>query len=158
MVNSIGVQWLEPIWSRFIYGARVTKAESMLLVAVLAVAALLLEEGPHIYYQTASPLGPLQSKLTDHMFQYIESLDTSIKASSHRDSINEFLVLAMAFDYLRLSGSRMPGNWPVVRKTLYQMERRTPFLSNSDFFWQNLDETEIEYARRAIWHFVICER
>lgn len=165
MVVSISHQLLHPIWSRFVYGGRVTHSESVLLVAVIAVAALLLNEGPHIYYSTAAPLAPLHGVLIRHVFDYLATQRAATPGSSTsaaqffpRDSLHELLIFALTFDYLPSAGQGRPQDWPLVKDYMYEIIETSGFMDERSAFWQNLSDAEGECARRLVWRFVIWER
>jgi hypothetical protein len=164
-MTSIGAQWIHPLWCRFVYGGRVTRSESVVLVASLAVSALILDEGPHIYYQTASPLKGLQTTLMDYAMEYLSAQYTSYSYSeflskmqslSPAEFLTELLILGITFEYLRFSGRKKEIS--LAQTLLHRMFRAVNFVDKDDHFWQGLDRIQTECARRLVWLFVVCER
>lgn len=140
-----------------------SRAEGVLLVVTLAVAALLLAEGPHIYYSMAAALEPLHEALIDYVVEYFFEQRTSTATSaSPRDTLNRLAILGLAFDYLRFSAHRRKRDqecWMLVREGLHKLAQESgTILDERSNFWQGLDVIETEYARRVAWHFIICER
>ncbi|PWN87981.1 hypothetical protein FA10DRAFT_269232 [Acaromyces ingoldii] len=167
MVTNISAQWLHPIWCRFVHGGRVTQSESVVLVASLAVAALLLNEGPHIYYSTAAHLGSLHVTLINHVFAHVSTQRENARHNftgmatlslSPRYYLNELFVLALILDYLPSAGHRKPEDWPLVRDYTHQLIQLTGLTDESTVLWQGLNDLETEFARRLMWRFVSWDR
>lgn len=165
MVFCIDTQWLHSIWCRLVYGARVTITESEILVAALAVAALLLDEGPHIYYQISASLYSLHISLVDYLYECLVAKDARLEktsksslSSSSRNVIDELLVVALTGDYLRFQGQRKLECWPLTKKLLHGWVKAKNILDASSEFWQGLNESETQCALRLVRHSIVNER
>lgn len=144
-----------------------TQSESVVLVASLAVAALLLNEGPHIYYSTAAHLGSLHVTLINHVFAHVSTQRENARHNftgmatlslSPRYYLNELLILALILDYLPSAGHRKPEDWPLVRDYTHQLIQLTGLTDESTVLWQGLNDLETEFARRLMWRFVSWDR
>lgn len=140
-----------------------TIAESEILVAALAVAALLLDEGPHIYYQLSTSLYSLHIALVDFLYDCLVAKDArlekmSLASFSSRNVIDELLVVGLTGDYLRFQGQRKLECWPLTKKLLHRWVKATNILDGKSEFWHDLNESEIQCAQRLIRHAAVNER
>lgn len=163
IVNCISSQWLIPIWSRLIYGGRVTKAEAALIAAAIAVSALLLSETPHVYYETSVSPSNIHPTLTDFVQKHLEEqqrkpLEEHSDESNPEGLLDDFITLGLALDYLRFSGSRRIKFWPLVKASIRRRADHAGLMDEDTRAWRNFDHLETEMARRVVWHVIVCER
>lgn len=147
------------------YGARVTRSEAAVVAAALAVSALLLAETPHVYYMTSESPQVIHPKLADFVQSHLEEQQkTPAEVHFRRDAacpqalVDEFVVLGLAVDYMRFSGSRRSSFWPLVKSSLKRRADRAGLMSEDSDAWARFDALEAEMARRVVWHIVVCER
>lgn len=164
IVNCISSQWIIPIWSRLVYGARITKSEAALIAAALAVSSLLLSETPHVYYMTSVNPEHIHPPLADFVQNHLEQQqDVSAEEQTSRETspqgvVDDFIVLGLAIDYLRFSGSRRAAFWPVVKLTLRRRADQVGLMDEESPVWRTFDHLETEMVRRIVWHVIVCER
>ncbi|CAO1623629.1 unnamed protein product [Parajaminaea phylloscopi] len=161
-------QWLQPIWSRFIYGGRISKVEAVFLTSSLALAALLLAEAPHAYYSINDNPSTVTETLIAWVFAYLRAEQDTVgtedtyrlpgqwKSKDH--VLSQCLGLGITLEYLRSAGQSKQHSWPLVTRAMQRLCERVGLMNEGNQIWDTFDEYETEMARRFVWHLVTCER
>lgn len=160
LVNCTTAYWLQPIWSRFIYGGRVTQVEVAVISAALAVAAFLLSESPHVYYILSEPASTLHLRLFQHTLQILRLESDLLRFGKASDEVNldSMIAFGLALDYVRFSGTRRKEGWISLRASIRKRMIEGGLMDESTPVWETWKEVEKDVARRIVWQLVVDER
>ncbi|PWN19845.1 hypothetical protein BCV69DRAFT_300150 [Microstroma glucosiphilum] len=159
LVNCTTAYWLQPIWTRFVYGGRVTQTEVAVISAALAVAAFLLSESPHVYYILSEPASTLHLRLFQHTLQILRLESDLLRFGKTNDQVklDPTIAFGLALDYVRFSGTRRKEGWIQLRASIRKRMIEGGLMDESSSVWEAWNEAEKDVVRRIVWQLVVDE-